>query len=327
MAKGKAYNAGLYLPLPIPNQPWYDVSMDFVLGLLQTQRGHDSIFVVVDRFSKMVHFIACKKTTDAISVVFNEIYRLHGLPTSIVSDQDTRFLSHFWGSLWKLLGTSLDMISTYHPQTDGQTKVVNCSLGNLHCCLLGDNIKSWATKLGQAEFAHNHATNRSMRFSPLYIEYGLVPHGPLDLATTPDKTQHHGEAVDFINNLQDVHTLAQSHVDAATTKYKLAADAKRLEMIFEPGDLVWVYLTKEHLPLRDYNKLKSKKLGLVEVVSASIQMCIASSCLRTFVRLTSSLSSICLLSRATVTIQIRGRILLNRGDMMQHRQTSFSSFA
>ena len=168
MAKGKAYNEGLYLPLPIPNQPWSDVSMDFVLRLLRNKRGN-SIFALVDHFSKMVHFIACKKTTDAISVAtlfFNEIYRLHDLPTSIVSDRDTRFLCHLWGSLWKLLGTSLDMSSAYHPLVKWRSWIV--LLGNVLCCLVGDNIKSWDTKLGQAEFAHNHATNRSMRLAFLY---------------------------------------------------------------------------------------------------------------------------------------------------------------
>ena len=117
----------------------------------------------------MVHVIPRKKTTDAVRVAqlfFQEIYRLYGLPSSIVSDRDTRFLIHFLRSLWKMVNTQLDFNSPYHPQIDGQMKVVNHSLGDLLRCLMGEHVKSWVEKLCQAEFAHNHAVNRSTGYNP-----------------------------------------------------------------------------------------------------------------------------------------------------------------
>ena len=92
----------------------------------------------------MAHFIACRKTSDATHIanlLFSEIVRLHGLPVSIASDQDTKFVGHFWRTLWKKLGANLSFRSAYHPQTDGQTKVVNRSLGNILRSLVYQNPK------------------------------------------------------------------------------------------------------------------------------------------------------------------------------------------
>ena len=119
----------------------------------------------MDRFSKMAHFIPCKKTSDVehvVEILFKEILRLYGLPRSIISDIDSKFFGYFWKTLWKKMGTNLKFSTTFPSPIDGHTKVVNRSLGNLLRYLAGDEPHNWEMVLAQAEFSYNNFVNRSI---------------------------------------------------------------------------------------------------------------------------------------------------------------------
>ena len=222
-AKQVRKNAGLYTPLPVPTRPWDNVSMDFVLGLPRTVRHQDSIMVVMDRFSKMAHFVPCSKTSDATRVAqlyFREVVRLHGLPKSIVSDRDVRFTSHFWRTLWSMLGTKLKFSTAYHPQTDGQTEVVNRSLGNLLRCLVGDNLATWDLVIPRAEFAYNASANCTTGMSPFEVAHGLVPCKPLDLVPVDPHIRASEDGVAFAQHVSELHKYIHDRITQQNAAYK-----------------------------------------------------------------------------------------------------------
>ena len=143
--------------------------MDFITGLPVSRKGRDSIFVVVDRFSKMAHFIPCKSNNNAVeiaSLFFEHVVKLHGIPHSIVSDRDAKFLTHFWRTLWRKLGTQLLFSTAYHPLTDGQTEVTNRTLGALLRTVLKANPRKWEDLLFHVEFAYNSSYHSATRRTP-----------------------------------------------------------------------------------------------------------------------------------------------------------------
>ncbi|GKD59212.1 RNA-directed DNA polymerase [Tanacetum coccineum] len=241
IAKTHSSNAGLYTPLSIPVAPWKDVSLDFVLGFPRTQRAKDSVMVVVDRFSKMAHFVPCSKTFDSSQLArlyFAEM-KLHGVPKTLTSDRDVKFVSHFWRTLWTRLGSKLQFSSSHHLQTDGQTEVVNRSLGNLLRSLIGDNAKQWDLILPQAEFAYNRSVNCTTCKSLFEVVYGQNLITPLDLVPVPEVGRFSEEGADQSKQIKELH---------------------------RSGDLVWIHLRKEHFLAGRFRKLKPRGDGPFRVL-------------------------------------------------------------
>ncbi|MCO5547381.1 hypothetical protein L7F22_000830 [Adiantum nelumboides] len=128
MKASRQLSQRLLQPLSVPKERWESISMNFITTLPHTTKGNAQILVIVDRFSKMVHFIPCKKAAfapDIASLFMQHIFRIHGLSRSNISDRDPKFTGHFWTSLFKSLGTNLLFSSAYHLQTNGQTERVN----------------------------------------------------------------------------------------------------------------------------------------------------------------------------------------------------------
>ncbi|GJZ33590.1 RNA-directed DNA polymerase [Tanacetum coccineum] len=252
MAKSRAQNTGLYTPLPVAEAPWQDVSMDFVVGLPRTQRHKDSVMTI--------------DATHVSDLYFREIVRLHGILLTITSDRDPKFMSHFWRTLWRKLSTQLQFSTTAHPQTDGQTKVVNRSLGSMLRCYVGKSIQQWDLLLPQIEFAYNHSKNQSIGCSPFKVVYRRNLVSPLELVPLPTNSSFNGDASDRAGQIKKLHAQVRDHISKQNERYRKQANKHKKHVEFKEGDMVWIHLRKERFPQGSYSKLKSKGAGPFKVL-------------------------------------------------------------
>ncbi|XP_058783964.1 uncharacterized protein LOC131658715 [Vicia villosa] len=203
---------GLLQPLPIPSQVWEDITMDFITHL-PNSFGHTCIWVVCDRLSKSAHFIALpsKFTARDIAQRFTvEIARLHGAPKSIISDRDPLFLSNFWQEFHKIQGTMLKYSTAYHPETDGQTEVLNRSVETYLRCFASTHPGKWYKFLHLAEYWYNTSFHTAIQTTPFRALYGRDPpnirdfvSGSVQDQSLEDTLQQHQEILKTLKvNLQ-----------------------------------------------------------------------------------------------------------------------------
>jgi hypothetical protein len=246
--------AGPLQSLPIPTWKWEDISMDFIVGLPRTTKGYDSIWVIIDRLTKIAHFLPIK--TDHPVTVYAQLYiarilSLHGVPKTIVSDRGPQFVAKFWEALHKSLGTKLLHSSAYHPQTSGQTERVNQILEDmLRACVL-EFPQKWDECLPLAEFSYNHSYQESIKMAPFETLYERRCRTPLNWSEPgeryffrPDMVKETEERVQRI-----IHNLKK-----AQARQKSYADKRRMPLYSLEGDYVYLKVS----PMKGYHVLGLK---------------------------------------------------------------------
>lgn len=231
--------------MPIPPEPWSDISLDLITDLPLTPRGHDAVVVFVDRLTKRCHFAPTRTRCtgrDVATIFVEHVFRHHGLPRRIVSDRDPRFTGAFWKEVFHLLGTKLQMSTAQHPQTDGQTERTNRVLEESLRHFVNYRQNNWDALLPLVEFAVNNSVQASTGYSPFFLDMGRNPNTPVCLISNQGLSSSPAPAAeDFARQMKSTLTAARDALATAQDRQKKYADAHRQPApTFAPGDSVWV---------------------------------------------------------------------------------------
>eukprot|EP01116_Phalansterium_solitarium_P002845 TRINITY_DN1315_c0_g1_i11.p1 TRINITY_DN1315_c0_g1~~TRINITY_DN1315_c0_g1_i11.p1 ORF type:complete len:1297 (+),score=256.42 TRINITY_DN1315_c0_g1_i11:351-3893(+) len=266
--------AGLLQPLPIPERRWESVAMDLIIQL-PPSAGFDAIVTFTDRLSKMVHFAPTVTTAtakDLATIFVNNVFRLHGMPRSIVSDRDSRFTGNFWEELMSLLGTKLAMSSAHHPQSDGQSERTNRTLEEALRSYISYDMSNWVQLLPLIEFAVNNAQQSSTGESPFFVNCGQHPLVPASLLTPTVKTECAVPAAgDFVERIHATLRDVKDRLHEAQQRQAQDADRHRRDVVFHPGDQVLLALDNfrtAYNSKRPAKKLQAQWTGPFAVVEA-----------------------------------------------------------
>lgn len=257
--------AGLLQPLPIPDKPWADISMDLITQLPRTKAGHDAIVVFVCRLTKQFHAIATRTNAGAselASICLREVIRHHGVPSSIVSDRDPRFTAHFWRNLWELFETKLHMSTSDHPQTDGQTERANRTIEDMLRAYTNSRQDNWDEYLPCVEIAYNKSVQASTGYAPYYLNTGREFPSVITRALDDISSIRNEAASSIAQRWNTALEDAKQHLLQAQQRQARYADQHRRELQFQVGDRV--LLSTENLRsslLVGASKLLSKYIG------------------------------------------------------------------